>query len=65
MAETRLLYLGNGREMQSVAKLDERFESWGLTVERFWAFGGEFPESLDGYGAVFLSGSPSSIASTS
>ena len=37
MTETHLMYLANGREMQSVAKLDERFESWGLKVDRFWA----------------------------
>lgn len=44
--------------MQSVAKLDERFEAWGLAVERRWAYGGDFPESLDGYAGIFLSGSP-------
>ena len=54
----RLLYLGNGRKLQSVARLDERFESWGLEVERHWAFGGQFPVSLDGYDGIFLSGSP-------
>lgn len=54
----RLLYLGNGRRLQSVARLDERFESWGLAVDRRWAFGGEFPQSLDGYDGIFLSGSP-------
>ncbi|MET4806157.1 type 1 glutamine amidotransferase [Limibacillus sp. MBR-115] len=30
------------------------------TVDSFWAAGGEFPESLDGYGGVILSGSPQS-----
>lgn len=54
----RLLYLGNGRKMQSVAMLDERFESWGLSVDRYWAYNGEFPETLDGYDGIFLSGSP-------
>jgi GMP synthase-like glutamine amidotransferase len=44
--------------VQSVAKLDERFESWGLDVERRWAFNDDFPESLDGYVGIFLSGSP-------
>lgn len=58
MARKRLLYLGNGRKLQSVAKLDERFEGWGLEVERRWAFNGDFPESLDGYDGIFLSGSP-------
>ncbi|GGB20623.1 type 1 glutamine amidotransferase [Allosediminivita pacifica] len=58
MATKRLLYLGNGRTLQSVAKLDDRFESWGLKVDRYWAANGEFPSSLDGYDGIFLSGSP-------
>ncbi|MEM1431190.1 MAG: type 1 glutamine amidotransferase [Pseudomonadota bacterium] len=58
MASPTLLYLGNGTKLQSIAKLDERFESWGLNVERHWAYNGEFPESLDGYDGIFLSGSP-------
>jgi len=58
MSHKRLLYLGNGRQLQSVAKLDDRFEGWGLSVDRRWAFGGDFPDSLDGYDGIFLSGSP-------
>jgi GMP synthase (glutamine-hydrolysing) len=58
MMSKRLLYLGNGRKLQSVAKLDERFEEWGLTVERWWAFNGDFPDRLDHYDGIFLSGSP-------
>ncbi|WP_118134540.1 type 1 glutamine amidotransferase [Oceanicella sp. SM1341] len=58
MTARRLLYLGNGRKLQSVAKLDERFESAGLEVDRFWAYNGEFPRSLAGYDGIFLSGSP-------
>ena len=54
----RLLYLGNGPQLQSVAKLDERFESCGLEVERRWAFDGDFPDDLRGYDGIFLSGSP-------
>ncbi len=54
----QLLYLGNGKKLQSVAKLDERFEQWGLTVDRYWAYDGAFPESLDRYGGIFVSGSP-------
>jgi GMP synthase (glutamine-hydrolysing) len=57
MAE-RLLYLGNGRKFQSLAKLDDRFETWGLTVDRYWAYDGQFPGSLRGYDGIFLSGSP-------
>ena len=58
MTSRRLLYLGNGRQLQSIAKLDERFEGWGLSVDRYWAFNGEFPDRLDGYDGIFLSGSP-------
>ncbi|SEQ19788.1 GMP synthase-Glutamine amidotransferase [Faunimonas pinastri] len=58
MSSRRLLYLGNGRKLASVARLDERFGSWGLSVERYWAYNGEFPGTLDGYDAIFLSGSP-------
>lgn len=54
----RLLYLGNGRTLQSVAKLDNRFESWGLDVDRRWAYSGDFPDDLDAYDGIFLSGSP-------
>jgi GMP synthase (glutamine-hydrolysing) len=57
-AVKRLLYLGNGRKLQSVAKLDDRFAGWGLAVERYWAWNNEFPDSLDRYDGIFLSGSP-------
>ena len=58
MVKARFLYLGNGRKFQSVAKLDDRFESWGLDVERYWAYNGEFPQALEGYDGIFISGSP-------
>lgn len=58
MGQARLLYLANGRQVQTVARLDERFAGWGLTVDRRWAYGGEFPDSLEGYDGIFLSGSP-------
>jgi GMP synthase-like glutamine amidotransferase len=58
MGTGRLLYLGNGRKMQSVARLDERFEAWGLTVDRHWAYNGDFPADLEVYDGIFLSGSP-------
>lgn len=54
----RLLYLANGPQRQSIAKLDDRFETMGLSVDRFWAYSGEFPEDLAGYDGIFLSGSP-------
>ena len=58
MPDAHLLYLGNGRTFQSVAKLDDRFEGWGLTVNRFWAFDGQFPDTLDVFDGIFISGSP-------
>ncbi|MEM9220928.1 MAG: type 1 glutamine amidotransferase [Pseudomonadota bacterium] len=54
----RLLYLSNGPKQQSVAKLDDRFESWGLKVDRRWAYNGDFPTDVSGYDGIFLSGSP-------
>ena len=53
MSDARLLYLGNGTKLQSVAMLDDRFESWGLTVDRYWAYSGEFPNNLDSYDGIF------------
>lgn len=53
-----LLYLGNGPQLQSPAKLDERFRNWGLNVDVRWAYGGDFPPGLEGYDGIFLSGSP-------
>ena len=58
MSNAHLLYLGNGPKFQSVAKLDERFEGWGLNVDRHWAYDGQFPDRLDGYDGIFISGSP-------
>lgn len=58
MSSPRLLYLGNGRQMQSLARLADRFEGWGVNVDRLWAYDNEFPDSLDGYDGIFLSGSP-------
>lgn len=56
----RLLYLQNGTKRQSVVQLADRFTGWGLDVDTRWAFNGEFPDDLDGYDGVFLSGSPHS-----
>lgn len=58
MSAPRLLYLGNGRQLHSLARLGDRFASWGVEVESFWAWNDEFPDSLDGYHGIFLSGSP-------
>lgn len=58
MPTARLLYLGNGPKFQSIAKLDKRFKSWGLEVDRHWAYNGEFPANLDPYDGIFISGSP-------
>lgn len=58
MGRKRLLYLHNGQSQQTIARLDERFESWGLDVAHFWAYQNEFPADLKGYDGIFLSGSP-------
>ena len=58
MTAGRLLYLQNSTSRTSVARLDDRFESWGLTVDRFWAYNGEFPNELAEFDGIFISGSP-------
>lgn len=58
MHRKKLLYLANGRKETTIAKLDERFDCWGLHVDSYWAYGENFPDSLDSYDGIFLSGSP-------
>ncbi|NQW10337.1 MAG: type 1 glutamine amidotransferase [Alphaproteobacteria bacterium] len=55
---TRVLFLINGPGKESAALIGQRFEDSGLTVDYHWAFNDEFPDTVDRYGAVFLSGSP-------
>ena len=54
----RLLFLQNGPRRATVSKLEQRFADAGFEVDFKFAYGGEFPESLDDYEACFLSGSP-------
>ena len=54
----RLLFLSNGPKRMSVARLDERFAALGFDVDVRWAYRGEFPDSLDDYAGMLLSGSP-------
>jgi GMP synthase (glutamine-hydrolysing) len=54
----RLLYLQNGAKRATVSRLEERFAAAGFAVDFTWAYAGEFPETLDPYDAVFVSGSP-------
>ena len=58
LSRKRLLYLNNGTSLTSANKLDDRFKSFGLRVEKFWAFNNKFPSSLAGYDGIFISGSP-------
>ena len=58
MSARRLLYLQNGTSRESVTRLDDRFEAWGLDVDRYWAFNGGFPDSLESYSGIYISGSP-------
>jgi GMP synthase-like glutamine amidotransferase len=54
----RLLFLSNGLKRVSIARLDKRFAALGFDVDIQWAYAGEFPDQLDGYAGIFLSGSP-------
>jgi GMP synthase-like glutamine amidotransferase len=54
----KLLYLQNGPRPRSVSGLEERFAAAGFDVDIRWAYDGQFPDSADGYGACFVSGSP-------
>jgi GMP synthase (glutamine-hydrolysing) len=58
MSHPRLLYLINGNTYAPVSRLAERFEDYGLQVERFWASRDEFPDMLAGYAGIVLAGSP-------
>jgi GMP synthase (glutamine-hydrolysing) len=53
-----LLFLQNAPGRESPERLDERFADWGLDVDVRWAYGGDFPASLEGYAGIYLSGSP-------
>ncbi|SEF02737.1 GMP synthase (glutamine-hydrolysing) [Rhizobiales bacterium GAS188] len=54
----KLLYLANGPKKVSVARLDERFAGYGFEVEIRSAYDGDFPDDLEDYAGIFLSGSP-------
>jgi GMP synthase (glutamine-hydrolysing) len=54
----RLLYLQNGAKRATVSRLEERFSAAGFAVDFRWAYAGEFPDALDPYDAVLVSGSP-------
>ena len=58
MSNPRLLYLINGNTYAPVSRLAERFEDYGLQVERFWASRDQFPAALTGYAGIVLAGSP-------
>ena len=54
----RLLFLQNAPGRSSPDRLDERFADWGLEVDLRWAYGLDFPTSLERYAGIYLSGSP-------
>ncbi|MBO1358508.1 type 1 glutamine amidotransferase [Acetobacter sacchari] len=54
----KLLYLANGAKKHAPGRLDQFFERQNLSVDVFWAFNNELPDSLDEYEGIFLSGSP-------
>ncbi|MBO1324447.1 type 1 glutamine amidotransferase [Acetobacter sp. TBRC 12305] len=54
----KILYLSNGPSLLSSARLDQRLMAEGVEVELAWAFNNVFPDTLDGYAGIVLSGSP-------
>ncbi|MBT3358711.1 MAG: type 1 glutamine amidotransferase [Rhodospirillales bacterium] len=55
--DKKLLYLHNGDTRETTAWLDDRINEAGFSVDMYWAYNSEFPERLDGYAGVVLSGS--------
>lgn len=56
----KLLYLNNMNDNLWPARLDKVFHENGLEVELFWANHNQFPDSIEQYDCVFLSGSVNS-----
>ncbi|MGI9334796.1 MAG: type 1 glutamine amidotransferase [Gammaproteobacteria bacterium] len=53
-----MLVLENGSRRDLGTLVGEPMREAGLEVVQWWAFGGQFPDSLDGYVGLLLSGSP-------
>lgn len=53
----RIAYLENGKSPDKESGLPELMEKAGFTLDYFWASQMEFPDSLDNYSGIFLSGS--------
>jgi GMP synthase-like glutamine amidotransferase len=53
----KILFLLNGPS-RDTALIGTHFEIANLDVDYYWAYNDEFPDRLDRYSAVFLSGSP-------
>ncbi|MFM2477118.1 type 1 glutamine amidotransferase [Celerinatantimonas sp. MCCC 1A17872] len=58
MEKKSLLFLQCGTQEHGVSHLEQRFESYGLAVDHYWAYQNQFPESLSQYSGIFISGSP-------
>lgn len=58
MTPKPLLILHNGTQRSSSDHIAARFRAAGLTVNTLWATNNEFPDTLDGYCGLFLTGSP-------
>jgi GMP synthase (glutamine-hydrolysing) len=56
----RLLLLRNNSKQNTVLGLEDRFSAWGIEVDSHWAYGNEFPASLESYDGIVLSGGPNS-----
>ena len=53
----KIAYLENGRSSDKFGGIAERIEQGGFTVDHYWAYNSEFPDSPIDYDGIFLSGS--------
>ena len=58
MGKKRLLLLHNGTKRETSSWVSRQFAEAGLEVDSYWAFNNEFPETLESYDGVYISGSP-------
>lgn len=55
---TRIAYLENGPTRDDTSDLSKHMAALGVQLDRFWAFGGCFPDDLGAFDGFILSGSP-------
>jgi GMP synthase-like glutamine amidotransferase len=54
----RLAYLENGASRDDTSELSGQMAALGAKLERFWAFGDDFPTEIASFDGFILSGSP-------